>query len=636
MSIFGQKGKLDVGVNFWASEEGIRMWCNWNEESVRKDIEALASSGITLLRVFPDWSYFQPIDEIKGWQGGHRGYSSDDGTTLLHDNNEFSGINEEAFSRFAKFLEIAQENNVRVIPSILTGWMSGRFFVPNAVKGDLITDSSAIKQEIRFIRAFVKRFKDSEAIAAWCLGNECNCLGKAQKADDAWLWTAAVSDAIKAIDSRPVISGMHSLKTPGEAAWTIEDQAENTDILTTHPYGSPTYSSDIDPLNTFRPLLHPAAQTLLYRGIGGKPCIIEETGTFGELYADEETTKDYIRCCLYSAWAYDCRGYFWWIAFDQGHLTYYPFYTNNRASNYGVLKADRTDKERLAEFKDFGEFLKNFGKDLPERIVDGVCIIAKGQSSWPVAYNTFLLSRQAGIDIEYRFANEEFPDSNLYIIPSLNDAESIRADALAKIMDRVSKGAVLYISTGNGLIRNLGKDFGVKIKTRSRINGTKTVDFGDGDKFGVGAIAEYKLIPDGAEVLAKDENGDPIYVSASYGKGKVFWLPCQLEAWLFDKSGAYHKETSAHYSRVYKEFAKYVISDKCAEIESKFIGMTEHILDNGKRLLVCINYSPDKQSGKIALSKGYNKLSIYHGNGTLCENEITIAANQPLILEASK
>lgn len=636
MKIFEKKGKFEYGVNFWASEEGIRMWRNWNEESVRRDIEALKEAGISILRVFPDWSYFQPIDEIKGWQGGHRGYTADDGTTLLHDNNENSGLNEEAFERFAAFLKICEENEMRVIPSILTGWMSGRLFIPHVIKGDLITDSSAIKQEVRFIRAFVKRFKDSKVISAWCLGNECNCLGKAVKADDAWLWTAMVSDAIRALDDRPIISGMHSLKTPGEAVWTIEDQAENTDILTTHPYGSPTYSSDIDPINTFRPLLHPAAQTLLYRGIGGKPCIIEETGTFGELYADEESTKDYIRCCLYSSWAYDCRGYFWWIAFDQGHLTYYPFYTNNRASNYGVLKADRSHKDRLSEFTAFGEFMKKFNQDLPERIVDGVCIIAKGQASWPVAYNSFLLSRQAGLDIEYKFANEEFPDSNLYIIPSLADAESIRADALAKIMDRVAQGAVLYISTGNGLIRNLGKDFGVKIHTRSRINGTKTVDFGDGDKFNVGAIAEYKLIPNGGKVLATDENGDPIYVSADYGKGKVFWLPAQLESWLFDKSGAFHKENAAPYYRVYREFAKFVPSEKCAAINSLKIGMTEHILDQNKRLLVCINYSPEAQTAEINLSKGFSKLTVYHGKGTVNGNTVKIEPNQPLILEVSK
>ena len=636
MSIFFEEGKLNVGVNFWASEEGIRMWRNWNEDGVRKDIEALKDAGITILRVFPDWSYFQPITEIKGWRGGHRGFSDNDGTTLLPDNNEWSGINEEAFTRFAKFLEIAEENGVSVIPSILTGWMSGRFFVPEAIKGDLITDSSAIKQEIRFIRAFVKRFKESKAIVAWCLGNECNCLGEAKKADDAWLWTAAVSNAIKALDNRPIISGMHALVTPGEGVWTIEDQAENTDILTTHPYGSPTYSSDIDPINTFRPLLHPAAQTLMYRGIGGKPCIIEETGTFGELYADEESTMDYIRCCLYNAWAYDCRGYFWWIAFDQGHLTYYPFYTNNRASNYGVLKADRTDKPRLSEFKDFKNFLNKFGKDLPKRIVDGVCIIAKGQISWRVAYNSFLLSRQAGLDIEYCFADEEFPDSDLYIIPSLADAESIRADALAKIMDRVSKGAVLYVSTGNGLIRNLGTDFGVKIKTRSRINGTKTVDFGNGNKFNVGAVAEYKLIPDGGDILAKDENGEPIYVSASYGKGKVFWLPAQLESWLFDKSGAYHKETAPNYSRVYEEFAKYVPTKKCARINSKMISMTEHIMDDDTRLLVLVNCSPEKQTAEISLSKDYSKLSVYHGKGTLDGNTVEIQANQPLVLTVTK
>lgn len=36
-----------------------------------------------------------------------------------------------------------------------------------------------------------------------------------------------------------------------------------------------------------------------------------------------------------------------------------------------------------------------------------------------------------------------------------------------------------------------------------------------------GAIAEYKLIPDGGNILAQYENGDPIYVSADYGKGEL-------------------------------------------------------------------------------------------------------------------
>lgn len=203
-------------------------------------------------------------------------------------------------------------------------------------------------------------------------------------------------------------------------------------------------------------------------------------------------------------------------------------------------------------------------------------------------------------------------------------------------MDKVSKGAVLYISTGNGLIRNLGKDFGVKIHTRARINGTKTVGFGNGDKFNVGAIAEYELIPNGCEILASDENGNPMYVCANYGKGKVFWLPAQLESWLFDKSGAYHKEYAAPYYRVYREFAKYVKTEKCAKIDSLKIGMTEHILEDGKRLLICINYSPEEQSAEITLDKGFTTLSVYHGKGILKGNKITIEANQPLILEATK
>ncbi len=635
--MFDVQGELNVGLNFWGSKHGIRMWREWDEESIREDLRVIAKEGIKLLRVFPDWEYFQPIEKIKGYRGGLRGYSIDHGKTLLIDKNEQSGLNEEAFENFGTFLSIAEEYGISIIPSIITGWMSGRMFVPPVISGDLITDAEAIKLQVRFVRAFVKRFKDRKNIVAWCLGNECNCLGRAEKSEQAWLWTAALSDAIKALDDRPVISGMHSLKLPGEDVWTIEDQAENCDILTTHPYGSREYFSDIDPINTFRPLMHPAANTVFYSTVGGKPCIIEETGTYGEMYADEKSTADYIRCCLWSAWAYDCRGYIWWIAFDQGHLTYYPFYTNNRASNYGVLKTDRSPKLRLQDLKDFQSFYNKFGKPLPKRIIDGVCIIPKGQKSWPVAYNSWLLARQAGIDIEYSYADEKLPDAKLYILPSLEGQESVRADMLDLLMQKVADGAVLYVSSGNGVLRNFSTQFGVHINTRQNHIGKKKITFNDGVSLNLGAPYEYNLTVTDGEAVAVDESGNPAFVSAEYGKGRVFWLPMPLESWLYDIPGVYHTDGCEEYSRIYKEFAKFVNFEKVAYLQSQTISMTEHIMEDGKRLLVLINCCPKVQTAEIKFSKNVKEIFNLYGEADVSKKadscSVKMQPNQPLVLE---
>ena len=56
--------------------------------------------------------------------------------------------------------------------------MSFGLFVPSVLGGrDPITDTLAIKWEIRFTRYFVKRFKDKSAIIGWDLGNKPNSLG---------------------------------------------------------------------------------------------------------------------------------------------------------------------------------------------------------------------------------------------------------------------------------------------------------------------------------------------------------------------------------------------------------------------------------------------------------------------------
>ena len=637
--MFDVQGELKVGVNFWGSKHGIRMWREWDELSVREDLRALSDSGIKLLRVFPDWEYFQPIEKIKGYRTGYRGYSTDNGLTLLYDNDENSGLNEKAFEDFGVFLSMADEYGIDIIPSIITGWMSGRMFVPPVIDGDPITDSEAIKFQVRFVRAFVKRFREYKCVKAWCLGNECNCLGRAERSEQAWVWTAVVSDAIKALDGRPVISGMHSLTLPAESVWTIQDQAENCDVLTTHPYASPSYNSDIDPINTFRPIMHPVANTVLYSTIGGKPCIIEETGTFGEMYADEKSTADYIRCCLWSAWAYDCRGYIWWIAFDQGHLTYYPFYTNNRASNYGVLKNDRSPKIRLKEFQDFKIFIEKFNRKLPKRIVDGVCILANGQKSWPVAYNTWLLARQAGVDIEFCYANESLPDSKLYFLPSIADQESVRADVLSELMEKVKNGAVLYVSSGNGVLRNFSTDFGVHINTRQGYSGKKTITFKDGATLHIGASFEYDLDLTNGEALATDENSKPAFVSAAFGKGRVLWLPMPLEGYLYNIPGVYHKSDREDYCRIYKEIVRFAATDKIAKLQSDSISMTEHILDDKKRMLVLINCSPKVQTADIEFAVKVRSVSKYYGNGAVNKNSqnytVNIEQNQPLVIEVN-
>ncbi len=128
-------------------------------------------------------------------------------------------------ARFSVMADLAERHDLDLIVGLITGWMSGRFFVPPALEGmNPITYPTALLWQVRFVQGFIDRFREHRAIKAWDLGNECNALGKATR-EQSWLWTYTLASAVRSADlTRPLISGMHSLSVdPGEA-WAIRDQ----------------------------------------------------------------------------------------------------------------------------------------------------------------------------------------------------------------------------------------------------------------------------------------------------------------------------------------------------------------------------------------------------------------------------
>ena len=43
-----EEGGLYTGCNYWASNAGLYMWRRWEPETVKKDIELLAASGVNM------------------------------------------------------------------------------------------------------------------------------------------------------------------------------------------------------------------------------------------------------------------------------------------------------------------------------------------------------------------------------------------------------------------------------------------------------------------------------------------------------------------------------------------------------------------------------------------------------------
>lgn len=594
-----ESGTFYAGCNYWASDSGIYMWRKWNEKVVENDFKLLSELGIKMVRVFPLWPDFQPIKEIFGWCQISAGFSVD-GDTLLNTTDD--GMDPVMMDRFEALLNLAQKYDIMILPALLTGWMSGRLFVPPALEGkNLICDPSAIRWEVKFVRAFVNRFKNHPAVYGWGLGNECNCMSPVENRDQAYLWMQSITDAIRGCDNtRPVMSGMHSQFCPGERNWVLEDCGENCDILTTHPYASPEYTTERDHANTIKAMLHPACQTLYYKGVGKKPCLIEETGTYGQLYCDDLVVAKYAEGCLYSAWAHDCLAWIWWIGFDQGSLSYHPFGYNNRGSNYGLYREDGTVKPVGEVVRKFNSFLSEFPyKKLPSRIVDGVCILTSEQNSWYAAGSSFILAKQAGLDLEFVYAGDEIPDAKAYFLPSL-ECNDFSVYKLNVIMDKVKSGATLYLSLGGGMLRNLHSEFGFKIKNRKYVGAEKSVSIADVE-LPLYFKVQHNIEIENAEVLATDDKGAPVYLKADCGKGKLFFLMSPLETAIYEKTDVFEKP----YYKFYEEIAKCLKSDKILTSDNPMVGATEHPVNDAERVVIVTAYTENSTDVIFAVKDGW-------------------------------
>ncbi len=583
-------GAFVIGCNYWASHAGTQMWSDWRPEVVREDFRQLAAAGLQLLRVFPLWPDFQPLRLLRGGAGAPREYRH--GERPLPPDS--AGLSEEALERFGVVADLAQAAGLALSPALLTGWMSGRLFVPPAFEGvNVLTDPEALRWQVRFVRAFVRRFRAHPAIASWCLGNECNCMGTVATSAQAWAWTHAIAAAIRLEDpDRPVVSSLHGLSPLETRSWRIQDQAELTDVLTTHPYPIFTPGCGQDPIYSLRNSLHATAESRFYGDIGGRPCVVEEIGTLGPMIASDASAAGYLRSVLFNAWAHDCRGLLWWCAYDQDRLETAPYDWNGVERELGLFRADRSPKQVLASLASFRACLRALPvAALPPRLTDAVCILSRGQDVWAAAFSAFILARQAGLDIVFRYADQELPPSGLYLLPSLCGDQSLTRRAWRGLLDRVADGATLLATCNDALLSPFNEVFGLRVHSRSRRRGPARLQI-SGESWSLPAAYRLELLADGARVLAREDDGNPVFTEATWGRGRALFFALPLELALAETPGAFDPAVSPAYHNAYRLAATWLNSPKVARQDGPAVGLTEHVLDDSQRLLVMVNSQP--------------------------------------------
>lgn len=606
-----------LGANYWASNAGTEMWVNWDEKVVDNDFNTLSRHGIKYLRVFPNWRDFQPV--CKFYTGGNTFREYRDKNGNLFDNPYY--VDYTMMDKFETLCNLAQKHGLKLIVGIITGWMSGRLFAPPALGGvNLYTDFEALALEQKFVKAFVKRMYAHEAIFAWDLGNECNCLSGAETQHIAESWTAAISNAIRANDplSKPIVSGMHGLGTDG-CKWTIQGQAEYTDILTTHPYPQFVPHCYKDDMLSFRTLLHAACETSYYADIGKKPCFAEEIGTLGPMSCGEDEAAAFIRTNLFSNWANGSTGVLWWCACEQIDLETAPYTWTMLERELGMIDRHGEPKKILLEFNKFNSFLQSFRHTLPKVKPDAVCIATKHQDQWGCMYMSYLLAKQTGLNIEFAWGENELPESNIYMLPSISGDVFMSKEKFDALIKRVQDGATLYISNNTGIIADFERITGIHISNSYMENAGSSITL-DGSKIEFSRTRKFVIHSD--EAIISDDNGECVLVKHRFGKGEIYYLNFPLESMLLNESYAFSKD----YCKIYEYIFANTIRNHVLNSENKFVGTTLHDNNDGTLYAVLINYSDKAQNPNIVISDGYEISERIYGN----ENEIP--ANEATVL----
>ncbi|MBO5338978.1 MAG: cellulase family glycosylhydrolase [Clostridia bacterium] len=588
-----------LGCNYWASNAGTDMWKDFNIDIIDKDLSLLSKNGVKYLRAFPNWRDFQPVSPIITNRGTCIGYTGDKKNHYL---------DSDMLNKFDLFLDICGKYGIKVIVGLVTGFMSGAMLIPPALYNkNIITDSVSQYFQQLYIKGFVSRFKNREEIFAWDLGNECNEMENVKNPYEAAVWTAMVSNAIRAADpSHPVVSGMHYLDN--ENNWKISDQAESCDILTTHPYPYWCEGTTVDKNLSLRTIIFPTVYTKFYETMSGKSCLAEEMGTMGPMVCSDEVSADFLRVNLFSLFANGSAGAMWWCSSDQTELNHFPYSMQMVERELGLLRNDHSPKPALLEIKKFSEVLKNLDIDLPRAKDDAVCLLTHDQHHWSVAYMTYVLARRAGLNISFADANEGIPSSPVYIVPSIKGVRCMFKDKYDILKEKVKNGATLYISLDDGILSGFEELCGVKV-VDSFIHKTELSAELNGEVIEFEKARNLTLENVSAEVIAYDSENNPFITVNSYGKGKVYLVNAPIEASLIDKHNAFDKNTYKIYQAIFKkELDSYVAKSK-----NENVLLTLHEVENGY-IVIAINHGGTDADFDLSIDSSYKIDKFYYGN----------------------
>ncbi len=592
--MFGKK--FAFGVNYWASDNATRMWRDFDAVTVEKDLIALRNTGVKWLRIFLLWKDFQPIT----LNAAKEEVVYQDGTSLDCTLEGKAGVSPIMMNRLRKVMDLSYKYGFKIDLAIFSNIAQNTDHIPSLLENkNIFTHPTALIWEQKYIKYLVNCFCEHPALVGWNIGNVPSVAKKINGDIDAQeSWTMMVCNAIRTIDKEhPIISGQANLSTYGNwDGWQIIPHAESVDILTTHPYSVSRYKNDR--INTMSSIIHSTAENGMYEDIGGKLCFVEEAG--------------FIKSNLISSYLYGCHGYFHFSAFD----------TEN--NSYGLLNACRGEKSVSKEAKRIMTVISQI--DLPKYQRQAVCVIPLNvKNATGIAANVMCLATQNDFGVQYRLATQELPDSQLYIVPSIEGNSALRRSTVERLKEKARKGATVYISMSGGFLRMFPELSGIDIISREAPATPLIVNI-DGEELPATPCYVYHTNNIDGKVLASFSDGTPAIVSHKFGNGKIIISLFSVESIVSSLKGAFDRADAPAYHKVYSLIAKEAGVKPAFYTENIYVGAMEHKIDAKRSIVSLMNYSDTLQNYTVGATVGYQVKKVLYGelNGKLNKNDAVI------------
>ncbi|ADL69415.1 Beta-galactosidase trimerisation domain protein [Thermoanaerobacterium thermosaccharolyticum DSM 571] len=571
--------KFVIGANYWPRNYGVDMWKQWDKDEIKKEFKEAKSLGLDVLRINLLWEDFQPHPDM---------------------------ISEDAIKKFDELIGICHDVDIKIVPTFFVGHMSGENFdIPWRNGKNIYNDPFMLRHEVKLVRFFAERYKDESAILFWDLSNEPDNYVKAESNHDAWLWNYVLSSEIKKHDkNHPVTLGIHQASLLSDNKFYPEDLKEGNDFLCMHAY--PIYTDTcIDPVNSIRSTYIAPFASKLTKALGGKDVLFEEFGAT-TLMMSEEIEGKYYKTVLYSLFANESLGALAWCFGDFTVGNNLPYNTTPFETHFGITSSDGEPKLAGLEIKAFSEFINKLEyKELIPKECDAAIIVPDKyysalfvgddytpERNFRILLNSFILAKQAGIDVEMVKASEkDFSKYKMLILPSAYRKGHLNHDQWMRIMDYVKSGGTLYASYDGISVDGFDELFGIETQYSIVPKGDSVSIYleerglklkYDTLKFNKRLIAK----PTTCSVIGYDNEGNPAVVMNKFGKGNAVLVTYPVELYLSYMPDVYKDDKTYEIYKFTEDLSR--IKPKI-EVESPFIEVKEFEY-KGKKLVIFINH----------------------------------------------